>query len=195
MIGGACVRRALCAAIALATLLAAGACASGRGSGDWTYDPTVGNRPGPGVGSGRTPEEALPIVPDTIPPLGPASRLREFTVDDPSRNRYAIDPASLAVDDDVVVRYALLVTSPSGARNVTYEAIQCNLGARRLIAVGQPDGRWVRVRAPAWEPVRRRGGFDVHDELARALCEGRVAVRKRDEMVRRLVQGPTLPNY
>ena len=47
---------------------------------------------------------------------------------------FSIDRNSLTVGTDGVVRYTVVVTSPSGARNVNYEGIRCDTYEWRLYA-------------------------------------------------------------
>ncbi len=155
-------------------------------------DPTWRDTPYTG-GPGRKPEEAKPQVPDKIPPLSTGARLREFELDSPTRNRQAIDLDSIAIDEEVVVRFALVVTSPSGARNVSYEAIQCNRGERKLLAIGTPDGGWSPTPSSQWMSVRGERTSPLHSELMRALCSGRTATREQAEVVKRLAGGSRAP--
>lgn len=63
---------------------------------------------------------------DTLPPLPQASNLLPFEVSGNTPLQFAIDRNSLTVGTDGVVRYTVVVTSPSGARNVNYEGIRCD---------------------------------------------------------------------
>jgi len=63
---------------------------------------------------------------DTLPPLPQASNLLPFEVSGNTPLQFSIDRNSLTVGTDGVVRYTVVVTSPSGARNVNYEGIRCD---------------------------------------------------------------------
>lgn len=67
-----------------------------------------------------------------------------------SNNKFEIDEASVTLGSDEVIRYTLVVTSSSGARNVSYEGIRCSTGERRLYAFGRSDGSWTKARNDAW---------------------------------------------
>jgi hypothetical protein len=71
---------------------------------------------------------------DTLPPLPQESKLLPFEVSGNTPLQFAIDPNSLSVGTDGVVRYTVVVTSPSGARNVNYEGIRCDTYEWRLYA-------------------------------------------------------------
>ncbi|SMG57330.1 CNP1-like family protein [Paraburkholderia susongensis] len=63
---------------------------------------------------------------DTLPPLPTDANLLPFEVSGNTPLQFAIDPNSVSVGDDGVVRYTVVITSPSGARNVNYEGIRCD---------------------------------------------------------------------
>jgi hypothetical protein len=71
---------------------------------------------------------------DTLPPLPQDSSLLPFEVSGNTPLQFAIDRNSLTVGTDGVVRYTVVVTSPSGARNVNYEGIRCDTYEWRLYA-------------------------------------------------------------
>ncbi|WP_144112174.1 CNP1-like family protein [Paraburkholderia sp. BCC1886] len=71
---------------------------------------------------------------DTLPPLPQDANLLPFDVSGNTPLHFAIDRNSLSVGSDGVVRYTVVVTSPSGARNVNYEGIRCDTYEWRLYA-------------------------------------------------------------
>jgi hypothetical protein len=70
--------------------------------------------------------------------------------------KYLVDGSSLSVGTDSVVRYTLLVVSPSGAQNISYEGMRCATGERRSYAFGRSDRTWSKARSNQW--VRVQGG-------------------------------------
>ena len=63
---------------------------------------------------------------DTLPPLPQDANLLPFEVSGNTPLHFAVDRNSLTVGTDGVVRFTVVVTSPSGARNVIYEGIRCD---------------------------------------------------------------------
>jgi hypothetical protein len=128
-------------------------------------------------------EHALPAAP------APAA-LRSFFVSSASPNRFLIDESTLSVDPDGVVRYVLVVRTPGGAENVTFEGIRCATGERRIYASGRSDGSWSVARNSQWEPIldnnynRPRAAL-AHDHF----CDGPAAPRNKAEVLRRLSAG------
>ena len=72
--------------------------------------------------------------------------------------RVYIDPESLSIGDEGVVRYALVIISSSGAWNATFEGMQCGEGEYRRYAYG--SGRqWQQVSGSPWRRIMD-GGMD-----------------------------------
>jgi len=67
--------------------------------------------------------------------------------------RVYIDPQSLTIGDDRVVRYTVVAISPSGARNITYEGLHCGEQAYRRYAY-LADGQWQETRDSPWQSLR-----------------------------------------
>ncbi|MBP8308334.1 MAG: CNP1-like family protein [Burkholderiaceae bacterium] len=134
-----------------------------------------------------------PKLPATLPV--PASQsMIEFYVSPTTTNRFAIDGATLAIDQERLVRFALVVTSSSGARNVSYEALRCDRGDRRLLAVGRADGSWSMMPDSTWRPINQGDAVNrQHIELYSRLCEGGAAAATTPErLVARLRAAPRL---
>lgn len=80
--------------------------------------------------------------------------LLPFYVSAATENRFFIDGATLTVGSDGVVRYVLLVLTPQGARNVTYEGMRCQTRERRIYASGRQDGSWSKARKNEWVRIQ-----------------------------------------
>jgi hypothetical protein len=126
-----------------------------------------------------------------FPPAPKAADLLRFYVSASTPNAFFVDMTTLSVDADGVVRYVLVVKSPRGAENVTFEGIRCASGERRLYAVGQGDGSWVAASDSAWSRI----SFNTYNRPQAALaqdyfCDGTTApVADADEARRRLKRG------
>ncbi len=127
----------------------------------------------------------------TLPALPRDEDLIPFTVNDSADFRFAVDPKSLSVGADNVVRYTVVITSPGGGRNVSYEGMRCDAFERRVYATLPKD-------APAWVPnmsedrdTWRRMETRVRNAYAATLaidyfCEGRTVAGKPDKLIRDL---------
>ena len=77
---------------------------------------------------------------------------------------FGVDPASIAVGQDGVVRYVVVATSNTGAVNGLYEGIRCEAGDVKVYARYNPDSGWVRAQGSDWVPLNA-----TPDQIARAL--------------------------
>lgn len=66
--------------------------------------------------------------------------------------RFGVDPASIAIGADGVVRY-VVVAQGEGVVNGIYEGIRCNTGEVKVFARHQPGAGWVASRSVDWLPL------------------------------------------
>lgn len=107
-----------------------------------------------------------------LPPWPKDADLVEFQVDnDESPFRYFIDGRHLKTGADGIVRYTLVVESPTGARNVSFEGIRCTpRGDYKTYAQGVGD-RFKPVAESDWKRIPSRGYDKYHGALYREyLC-------------------------
>jgi len=101
-----------------------------------------------------------------LPPYPDAARAIPVDVDlGQSAYRVLIDPDSITVGEDSVVRYTLLLQSPGGTTNVFYEGLRCTAGQYRRYAYGV-DGRFKLFPRSKWRYIRRVGMEKLHFSLA-----------------------------
>jgi hypothetical protein len=117
------------------------------------------------------------------PPAFPKEAdLVEFYASSNTANRFFIDAATLSVGDDGVVRYVLVIRTPGGATNTTYEGIRCKAGEYKLYASGRADGTWARSRSDAWRPIENKLANRHHAALNRDLfCPAGAQILSVDE--------------
>jgi len=91
---------------------------------------------------------------EAILPAAPQqANLLPIDVNQLSDNRFFVDEASVHYGSDDVIRYTMVIVSPSGARNVTFEGMRCETGERRLYAFGRADGSWSRAKNSSWQRI------------------------------------------
>jgi hypothetical protein len=123
-----------------------------------------------------------PQLPDPMPKVPPPGEALEFYVSPTTTNRFAVDPASFGIDGETVVRFTLIVTSSTGVRNVSYEALRCDSAEQILLAVARVDGTWSVLKNPRWERLDRDAGSNRHrPELYARLCQGSAVVARTPE--------------
>ena len=69
-----------------------------------------------------------------------------------------IDPRSVRIGDDSVVRYTVVMISPAGVWNVSHEGLHCGERRYRRYAYGY-EGEWRKPGDTPWLPV---SGLGVH---------------------------------
>ena len=88
------------------------------------------------------------------PPAFDVKKLITFEVSPNSQLVYGVDPATLSISPkDGVVRYVMVASNASGARNVMYEGIRCTTGEFKTYARQSSDGKWTHVSNPEWRSL------------------------------------------
>ena len=80
----------------------------------------------------------------------------EFRGAGTSSNRFFVDVDTLSIGKDGVVRYVLVVRSPGGAENVSFEGIRCETREQKAYAFGQRGGTWSPAREAPWRLIEAR---------------------------------------
>lgn len=105
-------------------------------------------------------------------------------------NKFFVDAATLSVGEDGVVRYTLVVLTPQGGRNVSFEGMRCETKEHRLYASGRSDGSWSRARNSQWlrilDATSNRHYAALFQEY---FCPGGVIMRNADEVRDALKRG------
>ena len=108
-----------------------------------------------------------------------------FNVDSPqpfdvmqgSALTYGIDPGSLTVGEDGVVRYVMVARSSSGAVNVLYQGIRCASAETKTYARLNDKGSWNTSANAAWQELSFRGPTRPAMMLAKqGVCDGKAVM-------------------
>lgn len=90
--------------------------------------------------------------------------------------RFGVDPATLAISDDGIVRYVMVATSPSGTQTAMYEGIRCSTNEFKTYARAGSSGQWQPIKDPQWRELNDNNTSKHALALARqGACEGRTA--------------------
>ncbi|MBV9360409.1 MAG: CNP1-like family protein, partial [Betaproteobacteria bacterium] len=122
-----------------------------------------------------------------LPAYPAVARLIEFEKHPGAAFRYFIDPETLSVDKEGVVRYVLVARSSSGVQNVSYEGLRCETAEYRFYAFGQADGTWSRSRSD-WRSLQQSQPLQ-RILYADYFCPQKVAIFNPGEGVRALRDG------
>ena len=134
---------------------------------------------------------------DIALPPPPKDGLIEFPVSSASSFKFFIDPQSLSVGADGVVRYTLVARSPSGAETVSYEGMRCGgQGLYRVYAFAY-SGAWSRNASADWRTIEPKSVQRWHNVLrGQFFCPDRYSIQNAAEGLDALRRGahPTVKN-
>jgi CNP1-like family len=132
---------------------------------------------------------------ETDVPPAPAfdlKRLVPVEISVQSQLKWGIDPATIKITNDGIVRYVVVAQSSSGVVNAMYEGIRCNKAEFRRYARHNPDSGWVKSSDTGWTPLRQTGASRHPEILARGgMCDGAAPPTSAAEAARRLNAGVT----
>jgi hypothetical protein len=122
---------------------------------------------------------------DTLPAMPQPANLLPFSVSQNTPLQFAVDAKSLTVDNDGVIRYTVVITSPSGARNVNYEGIRCEDYSWKLYAGLNADhDGWDRTVENEWTRIENGDLNAYHAALYQDyFCTSKLPVGKADVIV------------
>lgn len=130
-------------------------------------------------------------VEDKAPPPPAFSRDKLVPVEMPSyvTLKVGVDPQTLSVGADGVVRYVMVMRNSSGSVNAVYEGIRCVSDEVKTYARAGNSGQWTLVEQPQWKPVNDNMPSRHAWAFARqGGCEARLSTSK-DAIIKALQQG------
>ncbi len=121
----------------------------------------------PGAPPGTPDNSNIPDAPEwkelEAPPPPPLRMQGLIPIDvEGSSLRFGVDPASITVGADRVVRYVVVATSSSGAVNGMYEGLRCDAGEVRVYARYNPGSGWVPASDGQWQALRAGNASTRH---------------------------------
>lgn len=90
--------------------------------------------------------------------------------------RLGVDPQTIRITDDGIVRYVVVARSPGTSTIANYEGIRCLTGEVKIYARYSSSGIWQPIPNAEWKPLN--GNQPSLHALAfarQAACEGRAA--------------------
>ncbi len=127
-------------------------------------------------------ESAVPA-----PPTFEKSRLIRIDAVPGQTMIIGVDPATLTLSKDGVVRYVVVATAAGGSLNAMYEAIRCATSEFKTYARRTADSEWLSVSDPSWRALQENMPSRHAYRIARqGICDGRAPTPSVAEMVRRL---------
>lgn len=129
------------------------------------------------------------------PPALHTDGLVPFQVSVHATLRYGVDPASVSLGADGVIRYVMVARSDSGALNAWYEGLRCASAEVKTYARWRPGtpGSWGLVERPEWRELVGHHASRAALVLARnGFCQGNTPNGPPSRMLRELSQGRPL---
>lgn len=136
--------------------------------------------------------QLVPIDPDwkevEAPPAPPLRTSGLIPLDMPTTTlHFGVDPASISLEKDNVVRYVVVATSDSGAVNALYEGIRCVTGDFKVYARHSGSGGWTVARNAPWRSLNDPAVSRHTILIARTgACVGQAPNRSTSQIARDL---------
>jgi len=118
------------------------------------------------------PEGGYPELPTPPVPAFDANKTIAIALRPDSNIAMGIDPATITVESDGIVRYVSVARSTTGnAVTATYEGIRCTTAEVKLYARHSIDGGWRPVAEPKWQSLYDAGPARYSLPIAKAgIC-------------------------
>jgi hypothetical protein len=98
-------------------------------------------------------DKALEELALQLPTAPKRDGLIAFDPGRPTTMKFFVDPASVSVGTDGIVRYTLVALGDGAAANVSFEGIRCKTAERKTYAYGRADGSWYQPAATQWTKI------------------------------------------
>ena len=140
-------------------------------------------------------EEVDPFLPKVfkeegitqLPEAPKMENLKQFTVNGGSSLKFFVDSKSLKIGNDGVIRYVVVIKSPSGAEQSKLEGLRCDTFEYKLYAILGDDGKWKPMNSSEWKMVPNLGYNQYQAALGRGgLCSGTSANSNFKELLNNL---------
>ena len=105
--------------------------------------------------------------------------------------RFGVDPASVSLGSDGIVRYVVVAVSATGAVNALYEGLRCDSGEFKVYARGNLGSGWTLAKDSPWRTLHDAQSSSHTLLVARTgACVGHAPNRSAMQIVRDLRASP-----
>ena len=120
------------------------------------------------------------------PPAFTESRLVAVEMPPYMNLKFGVDPGTIVITGDGVVRYVVVASSRAGgAVNAFYEGVRCATDEVKTYA-RYSGGGWQAVTDPEWQRIADRSSRYTSELAKQALCRGHAPRASVGEMMRQL---------
>ena len=121
-------------------------------------------------------EEAVPPPPSFVKDRVIALEMPTFV-----SLKVGVDPSTIAVGSDGVVRYVIVMANATGSVNATYEGIRCITDEVKTYARWTSSGTWSLVNDPQWKALNDNMPSQHAKAFARqGGCQSRLATSQTE---------------
>jgi CNP1-like family len=139
-------------------------------------------------------EELAPELPTPAPPAFNLQKLIFLPSNSNSALRVGVDPATLVIGTDDVVRYVVVAISQAGNTTAQFEGIRCRSAEAKVYARFNADSQWSLVKEPQWRSLFEPAPSNHTLQLARGgVCASASANTSVARMVEALKGGEAKP--
>jgi hypothetical protein len=95
--------------------------------------------------------------------------------------KVGVDPETIGVGGDGVVRYVIVMTNATGSTNAVYEGVRCTSDEVKTYARLSASGQWSFVANPEWKALNDNMPSHHAQAFARqGGCQNRLAASKKE---------------
>lgn len=143
--------------------------------------------------------QLAPIDPDwkeeQAPPPPAFNKDRAIRIEMPvyMELNFGVDPETIVVGADGIVRYVMVASSRSGIVNAMYEALRCSTGEMRTYARYVSSG-WENSADQEWRSLQDNRARHAMAFAKQGACDGRFP-RRTPQDIARALRNPNYTNY
>lgn len=110
--------------------------------------------------------------------------------------RFGVDPTTLALTPDGIVRYVVVASNATGSTSAMYEGIRCATGEAKTYARYTSNGQWTSIQDPQWRGLSDNLPSRHALALARqGVCEGRSTTASSVATIVNVLRNPKQDQY
>ncbi|MEP6720709.1 MAG: CNP1-like family protein [Variovorax sp.] len=157
------------------------AAAQGASNPDWAQS---GSPPPPTVTAQDHDWKETEVPP---PPAFAESRVISIQMPPYMTLKFGVDPGTISITGDGIVRYVVVASRPGGATNAFYEGVRCSTDEVKTYA-RYNSGAWQPVSDPQWKRFRDLNSGYVQQLASQGLCRGHAPRETAGEIVKNIRQ-------
>ena len=121
------------------------------------------------------------------PPVFSTSRLLAIEMPPYVTLTFGVDPATIAITPDGIVRYVVVTSNTAGSTNAMYEGVRCSTAEVKTYARASSGGVWSQVKEPQWRNLYDNLPSKHALALARqGVCSGAAASNSVADIIKNL---------